>query len=570
MGQEITQFVKENIMRSDRMKKGVNRAPHRSLMKALGLTDKEIYQPIIGIASSANEIIPGHMHLKTIEEAVKAGVRMAGGTPMQFSTIGICDGIAMDHEGMYYSLPSRDLIADSVEIVAKGAPFDGLVFVSNCDKITPGMLMAMGRLNIPSIIISGGPMMAGCYQGKSIDLVSVFEAVGSLSVGKIDEREFKEIENRACPGAGSCAGLFTANSMNSLSEALGVALPGNGTIPAVDSGRIRLAKEAGMQVMKLVEKDIKPRDIVTADSFYNTVAVDVALGGSTNTTLHLPAVADSFGIPFSIDLFDELSRKVPHLCHLSPVGNQHIEDLDEAGGVSAIFNRLQELGVLKENALTVSMKSAGEIAGSVKPFNEEIIRPLSNPYHKEGGLAVLYGNLAEHGSIVKQSGVPEGLRKHEGPAVVYEDGERASEDILAGKIKRGDVVIIRYEGPKGGPGMREMLSPTSALVGVGLINDVVLITDGRFSGGSTGAVIGHVSPEAADGGLIAVVKNGDTVRFDLENRKLELLIGEEEIKKRYESLEIKEKDLGHGFLGRYAHYVQSANTGAVLRKPDEK
>ena len=557
-------------MRSDQMKKGNNRAPHRSLMKALGLTDKEIYQPIIGIASSANEIIPGHIHLKSIEDAVKAGVRMAGGTPMQFSTIGICDGIAMDHEGMYYSLPSRDLIADSVEIVAKGAPFDGLVFISNCDKITPGMLIAMGRLNIPSILISGGPMMAGCYQGKSIDLVSVFEAVGSYSVGSIDEDYFKEIENRACPGAGSCSGLFTANSMNSLAEALGVALPGNGTIPAVDARRIRLGKEVGMQVMKLVERDVKPRDIVTTDSFYNAVAVDVALGGSTNTTLHLPAIADSFGIPFSIDLFDELSRKVPHLCHMSPVGDQHIEDLDEAGGVSAVFNRLQELGVLKEDTLTASLKSAGEIASSVKPFNEDVIRPLSNPYHKEGGLAVLYGNLASAGSVVKQSGVPESLKFHEGPAVVYEDGELASKDILAGKIKRGDVIVIRYEGPRGGPGMREMLSPTSALVGVGLLNDVVLITDGRFSGGSTGAVIGHVSPEAADGGLIAVVQNGDTIRLDLEGRKLELLVSDEEIKQRYENLEIKEKDFGQSFLGRYAHFVQSANTGAILRKPGDK
>ena len=554
-------------MRSDRMKKGVERAPHRSLLKALGLTDKEISQPIIGIASSANEVIPGHMHLKTIEDAVKAGIRMAGGTPMAFSTIGICDGLAMDHEGMYYSLPSRDVIADSVEIVATGTPFDGIVFISNCDKITPGMLMAMGRLNVPSIIISGGPMMAGVYDGKAIDLVSVFEAVGSYSHGEIDMNELKAIENNACPGAGSCSGLFTANSMNALSEALGVSLPGNGTIPAVDSARIRLAKETGMQVMKLVERDLKPRDIVTEDAFYNAVSVDLAMGGSTNTTLHLPAIANSFDVPFSIDLFDKLSKKVFHLCNLSPVGSHHIEDLHRAGGISALLNRVQNLGVLKEESLSVSMRSIGEIASASISLDEDVIRPIDNPYHSEGGIAVLYGNLAENGAIVKIAGVPNSLREHSGPAVVFDDGELASKMILEGKIKKGDVIVIRYEGPRGGPGMREMLSPTAALVGMGLIEDVVLITDGRFSGGSTGAVIGHLSPEAADGGLIAIVNNGDTIKVDFNKRTLNLDLTEEVIMDRFENLVVKQKDPGNSFLGRYSHFVQSAYTGAILRRP---
>lgn len=554
-------------MRSDRMKKGVERAPHRSLLKALGLTDTEIAQPIIGVASSANEVIPGHMHLKSIEDAVKAGIRMAGGTPMAFSTIGICDGLAMDHEGMYYSLPSRDVIADSIEIVGTGTPFDGMVFISNCDKITPGMMMAMGRLNVPSILISGGPMMAGAYDGKVLDLVSVFEAVGSFSNGKIDLDELKAIENNACPGAGSCSGLFTANSMNALSEALGVSLPGNGTIPAVDSARIRLAKETGMQVMKLVERNIKPRDIVTADSFFNAVAVDLAMGGSTNTTLHLPAIADSFGVPFSIDLFDKLSKKIFHLCNLSPVGSHHIEDLHRAGGISALLNRVLDLGFLKEESLSVSMKSIGEIASSSKSLDEEVIRPVDRPYHDEGGIAVLYGNLAENGAIVKIAGVSDSIRVHSGPAVVYDDGELASKEILAGKIKKGDVIVIRYEGPKGGPGMREMLSPTAALVGMDLIEDVVLITDGRFSGGSTGAVIGHLSPEAAEGGLIAIVNNGDTIKVDFNKRTLDLDLSVEEIKKRFENFIIKRKDLGNSFLGRYSHFVQSAYTGAVLRRP---
>ncbi len=559
-------------MRSDMMKLGAKRAPHRSLMKALGLTDREIAGPIIGIASSASELIPGHMHLSEIENAVKAGIRMAGATPMRFSTIGICDGIAMDHRGMYYSLPSRELIADSIEIVAEGHPFDGIVFVSNCDKITPGMLIAMGRLNIPSILISGGPMLAGSYRGKSLDLVSVFEAVGRHAQGEIDDEELANIEGCACPGAGSCAGLFTANSMNSLAEVMGLALPGNGTIPAVHSARIRLAKESGLAIGKLVEKNIRPRDIVTADTFHNAVAADLALGGSSNTTLHLPAIASAFEVDFSIDLFDTLGRRVPHLCNLSPVGCHHIQDLEDAGGIGAILSRLNEMGELKREARSVLDRSMGEIADAAKVYDTEVIRPLDKPYHAEGGLAVLRGSLAPDGAVVKLAGVPSALRVHEGPAVVFEDGELATEAILAGKIKEGDVVIIRFEGPKGGPGMREMLSPTSALVGMGLIEKVVLITDGRFSGGSTGAVIGHVSPEAANGGSIANVEPGDRILIDFNRRVLDLLVDDKELDKRRRNAEgagaagREQKHHPDGYLSRYSIFVGSAAEGAVYRR----
>jgi dihydroxy-acid dehydratase len=549
------------------MKLGAKRAPHRSLMKALGLTDREIAAPIIGIASSGSELIPGHMHLEQIEDAVKAGIRMAGATPMRFSTIGVCDGIAMDHRGMYYSLPSRELIADSIEIVAEGHPFDGIVFVSNCDKITPGMLMAMGRLNIPSLLISGGPMLAGSYRGRHLDLVSVFEAVGRHARGEMDDQELAAVEGCACPGAGSCAGLFTANSMNSLAEALGVALPGNGTVPAVHAGRIRLAKETGMAVVRLVEEGIAPRDIVTADSFHNAVAADLALGGSSNTTLHLPAIAKTFGIDFSIDLFDTLGRKVPHLCNLSPVGSHHIQDLEEAGGIGAILYRLNQLGQLRRSAKTVLGISIGEIADKSSVYDEEVIRPLDRPYHKEGGLAVLRGSLAPDGAVVKLAGVPEALRVHQGPAVVFEDGELATGAILDGTVKEGDVVVIRYEGPKGGPGMREMLSPTSALVGMGLIEKVVLITDGRFSGGSTGAVIGHVSPEAANGGPVALVKQGDQIMVDFNRRSLDLLVEDDELARRKEDrAPEKEKHNPDGYLSRYSVFVGSAAEGAVYRR----
>jgi len=553
-------------MRSDLMKKGVERTPHRSLFKALGFTDDEISRPIIGIANSSNEIIPGHIHLKSLTEAVKAGIRMAGGTPMEFSTIGICDGIAMDHRGMKFSLPSRELISDSVELVANATPFDGLVLVSNCDKITPGMLMAMGRLNIPSVFVSGGPMLAGSYKGKPIDLVTAFEAVGSYNLGEISDKELNDIENLACPGAGSCSGLFTANSMNALSEALGLSPRGNGTVPAVYSERIRIGKEAGRLVVSLVEENIKPTSIVSKDSFVNAVAVDLALGGSTNTVLHLKAIADAFNIDFNIDIFDELGRKVPHICNLSPVGNHHIQDLDEAGGVYGVLKRLEEKNLIKGNARTIYQKPIKELINNTIIYGDDVIRSLENPYHENGGLAVLYGNIAKNGAIAKLSGVPEKMLYHKGKAIVFEDGESASERILAGDIKEGAIVIIRYEGPKGSPGMREMLSPTAALVGMGLIDRVALITDGRFSGGSKGAVIGHVSPEAAEKGVIAVVENGDIVEIDFNNRKINLLLDENEINRRLEKLENFKSKENNQLLKRYSHFVCSADRGAVFDK----
>jgi len=553
-------------MRSDRIKKGDIRAPHRALLKALGLTDPELVRPMIGVASSWNEIIPGHMHLKQVEEAVKAGILMAGGTPMTFSTIGICDGIAMDHEGMYYSLPTRELIADSIEAVAMGIPFDGIVMISNCDKITPGMLMAMGRLNIPAILVSGGPMLAGKHKGKAVDIVTVFEAVGRCKAGLMSQEEFKEIEDGACPGAGSCAGLFTANSMNALSEALGLSLRGNGTIPAVQSERLRLAKRSGMQVVELAIKGIKSRDIVNMSSFKNAISVDLALGGSTNTVLHLMAIAKSFGYDLPINLFDEISRKTPHLCNLSPVGDHYIQDLHYAGGVYAVMNRLLEKGLIQSEIQTVYQEPFQEIVKGSEVLNEEVIRPLTDPYHNEGGIAILYGNLAPKSAVVKQSGVPEKMRKHEGPAVVFENGEVATSEILAGRIKKGDVIVIRYEGPKGGPGMREMLSPTSALVGMGLISDVVLLTDGRFSGGSIGAVIGHISPEAAEGGLIAIVENDDIIEIDIDKRQINLKIEVDVIERRLGSLKPFTPKTKHGMLKRYSQFVQSAHTGAVFKE----
>jgi len=553
-------------MRSDVAKKGIERTPHRSLLKAIGITDREIERPFIGIVSSENEIIPGHVHLGKVVEAVKSGVRMMGGVPFVFSTIGICDGIAMDHKGMKFSLPSREIIADSIEIVANGFPFDGLVFVSNCDKITPGMLIAMGRLNVPSVLISGGPMLAGSYKGRKIDLITVFEAVGKYRTGEIDDEELLNIENFACPGAGSCAGLFTANSMNALSEALGVALKGNGTIPAVHAERIRLAKEAGEVVMKLVEKNIKPRDIVTRESFINAISTDIAMGGSTNTVLHLKAIAESFDIELDIDLFDKLSKKIPHICNLSPVGPHHIQDLHDAGGVYGVLKRLKENDLLNERALTVYLEPIGELVENASIYNEEVIRPFNNPYHTEGGLGILYGNLAPEGAVIKLAGVPSKMKYHIGPAIVFDDGELATKAILEGKVKKGDVVVIRYEGPKGGPGMREMLSPTSAIVGMRLIEDVALITDGRFSGGSHGAVIGHVSPEAAEKGPIAIVKNGDKIEIDIENRQINLLIDEKEMEKRLSELENYVPKIEEDVLKRYSYFVQSASKGATFRK----
>ncbi|MDD4996641.1 MAG: dihydroxy-acid dehydratase [Syntrophales bacterium] len=552
-------------MRSDRMKKGLERAPHRSLFKALGLTDREIEQPMIGIANSANEVIPGHLHLHQVSEAVKAGVRMAGGTPLEFFTIGVCDGIVMGHEGMKYSLSSRELIADSVESMAMAYPFDGLVLIPNCDKIIPGMLMAAARLNIPTIVISGGPMLSGIFQRKKIDLIKVFEFVGSAKVGAMTMDELREAEGCACPGIGSCAGMFTANSMNCLTESLGLGLPGNGTIPAVFAERIRLAKEAGMQVMDLVERGITPSAILTAKAFENALTVDMAFGGSTNTSLHLPAIAREAGVPLTLKTFNAFSDKTPHICSMSPGGPHDLAELHEAGGIQALMGELARGGLIHADALTVTGKTVGENLAGKKVRDSEVIRPLTNPYHAEGGLAVLFGNLAPEGAVVKRSAVDDTMLRHTGPARVYDSEEPAMQAILDGKIKPGDVVVIRYEGPKGGPGMREMLSPTSALVGIGRDRDVALLTDGRFSGGSKGAAIGHISPEAAEGGPIAVIREGDRIEIDIPGKKLNLLISDEELKARLARWKPMKREL-KGYLKRYAALVRSAHTGATFEQ----
>jgi dihydroxy-acid dehydratase len=545
------------------MKKGLERAPHRSLFKALGLMDEEIVRPMIGIANSANEVIPGHLHLHQLSDAVKAGIRMAGGTPLEFFTIGICDGIIMGHQGMKYSLSSRELIADSIESMAMAYPFDGLVLIPNCDKIIPGMMMAAARLNIPTILVSGGPMLAGEFHGREIDLITVFESVGKVKVGEMTEKDLKEVEGCACPGVGSCAGMFTANSMNCLAEVLGLALPYNGTIPAVFAERIRLAKKTGMQVMELVKKNIKPSQILTKKSFENAVTVDMAFGGSTNTSLHLPAIAREAGIRLSLQTFNKISDKTPHLCNMSPGGPHHIQALHQAGGIPALMKELSRGGLIHQDPLTVTGKSIEENLKGKKILNPEVIHPFEKPYHPTGGLAVLFGNLAPEGAVVKQSAVDEVMLKHRGPARVFDSEEEAIKIILNRKIQKGEVVVIRYEGPKGGPGMREMLAPTSAIVGVGRDRDVALLTDGRFSGGSRGAAIGHISPEAAEGGPIAVVKNGDQIEIDIPGRKLNLLISKDELKKRLSKWKPPRKEL-KGYLKRYAKLVTSANTGATL------
>ncbi len=552
-------------MRSDLMKKGLEKAPHRSLFKALGLTDEEIRRPLVGIANSANEIIPGHIHLDKIVEAVKAGVRMAGGTPIEFSTIGVCDGIAMNHEGMKYSLASRELIADSIEVMAIAHPFDALVLVPNCDKIVPGMLMATMRLNIPSIVISGGPMLAGKFSGRAVDLISVFEGVGRVARGEWTEKQLKELEDCACPGWGSCAGMFTANSMNCLAEALGMALPGNGTIPAVSAARMRLAKLTGLKVMELLRKNLRPRTIATLNAFKNAMAVDMALGCSTNTVLHLPAIAHEAGIELNLDLFNTVSDQTPHLCFLSPAGPHHVEDLDAAGGVPAVMSELTKLKLIDTQVMTATgLKLAQNLKG-IKVKDYTVIRSIKDPYHKEGGLAILRGNLAPKGAVVKQSAVAPEMMVNEGTAIVFDSEEEAMEGILKGRVKPGHVVVVRYEGPKGGPGMREMLSPTSAIAGMGLDKEVALITDGRFSGGSRGAAIGHVSPEAAEGGLIALVKNGDRILIDIPKKKLTLLVSKEEINRRRQMWRPPEPKIKSGYVARYAQMVTSAGTGAILK-----
>jgi len=550
-------------MRSDRMKKGLERAPHRSLFKALGLTDREIQQPMIGIANSANEVIPGHLHLQQLSDAVKAGIRMAGGTPLEFYTIGICDGIIMGHEGMKYSLSSRELIADSVESMAMAYPFDGLVLIPNCDKIVPGMMMAAARLNIPTILISGGPMMAGEFQGKEIDLATVFEAVGKVKAGGLTPGELKEMEGCACPGVGSCAGMFTANSMNCLAEVLGIALPYNGTIPAVFADRIRLAKESGIQIMDLVKKNLLPSKILTRKAFENAIAVDMAFGGSTNTSLHLPAIAREAGIPLPLQTFNRISDQTPHLCNMSPGGPFHLQDLHRAGGIPALMAELNRKKMIHKDVMTVTGKTVGENIKGKKRLNSEVIRPLEKPYHATGGLVALFGNLAPEGAVVKRSAVDESMLKHRGPARVFESEEEALKAILAKKFRKGEVLVIRYEGPKGGPGFREMLAPTSAIVGVGRDRDVALLTDGRFSGASRGAAIGHISPEAAEGGPIAMVRNGDMIEIDIPNKKLNLLVSDSELKRRFSQWKPRKKEL-KGYLSRYARLVTSAHTGAIF------
>ncbi len=550
-------------MRSNLMKLGLEKYPHRSLFKAMGLTDKEIDQPIIGVANSFNEFIPGHIHLDKITRAVKAGVRLAGGTPLEFGVIGVCDGLAMHHQGMKYSLPSRELIADSIEIMATAHPVDGLVLVCNCDKIIPGMLMAALRLNIPAILISGGPMLAGRFQGEDVDLITVFEGVGAVKAGKMGEDDLKALAECACPGCGSCAGMFTANSMNCLSEALGMALPGNGTIPAVMAERLRLAKQAGMQILKLVEKQLTPDKILTEKAFRNALAVDMALGCSTNTVLHVPAIAREAGIDLSLDLFNKISNRTPHLCSMSPGGRHHLEDLDQAGGVPAVLKTLMDGGLVSGAPMTATGRTVAENLAPVEVLDPEVIRPLSDPYHSQGGIAILRGNLAPEGAVVKQSAVDEKMLVNEGRARVFGSEEEATQAILGGRIKAGDIVVIRYEGPKGGPGMREMLTPTSAIAGMGLDKEVALLTDGRFSGGTRGAAIGHISPEAAEGGPIALVKEGDRIKIDIPGKTLTLMVPEAELAQRKAAWEAPEPKIKHGYAGRYSHVVSSGSKGAV-------
>ncbi len=553
-------------MRSDVMKKGIEKSPHRSLLKAMGYTSEEIARPLIGIANSANEIIPGHIHLDRISQAVKDGVRMAGGTPIEFSTIGVCDGLAMNHEGMKYSLASRELIADSVEVMARAHPFDALVLIPNCDKIIPGMLMAMLRLNIPALMVSGGPMLTGRWQGKNVHLISVFEGVGQVKAGKMKARDLLDLEEEACPGCGSCAGMFTANSMNCLTEAIGLGLPGNGTIPAVAAARIRLAKQAGVKVMELLAKNIRPRDIATKAAFRNAIAVDMALGCSTNTVLHVPAMAHEARLALPLVLFNQISKKTPHLCNLIPAGPHSLQDLDEAGGIPALMAELTKIKALDTRVLTVTGSSLEQNLKGRAVRNPEVIRPVTSPYHAEGGIAVLYGNLAPEGSVVKQSAVASEMMVHQGPARVYNSEQEAQKAILGKKIRPGDVVVIRYEGPKGGPGMQEMLSPTSAIIGMGLGGEVALITDGRFSGGTQGAAIGHVSPEAAAGGPIALVREGDLIEIDIPGKKLSLRVPEKTLRERRKAWRPPAPKIKSGYAYRYAQLVTSGSTGAVFKE----
>jgi len=552
-------------MRSDVVKKGVIRAPHRSLLKALGITDEEMKRPFIGVAQAANEIIPGHLHLKRIAQAAKDGIRMAGGIPFEFSTIGICDGIAMNHEGMKYPLPSRELIADSIEVMAKAHAFDALVLVPNCDKIVPGMIMGALRVNIPTILISGGPMLAGFYQGKNIALSNVFEAVGKFQTHSISEKELKEVEDYACPGVGSCAGLYTANSMNIFAEAVGIALPGNGTIPAVDARRIRLAKHAGMKIMELLKKDIKFLDIISKKAIENAITVEMALGGSSNTMLHALAIAFEAGIPFDIDDFNHIREQVPQLCSLSPAGGYHIQDLDKAGGISALIKELSKKKIINLGEITVSGQNIGQNVENAHILDNKVIRTIENSYNPKGGIVFLKGNLAPQGGVVKSSAVHPDMLKHQGPARVFNSEEESTKAILEGKIKKGDVIVIRYEGPKGGPGMREMLTATSAIAGMGLDKDVALITDGRFSGATRGASIGHIAPEAAMGGPIAIIEEGDIIEIDIPEKRLNIKLEEDEINERLKRLKVPESKVKSGYLKYYTDLVGSADKGAIRK-----
>lgn len=553
-------------LRSDTIKLGLEKAPHRSLFKAIGLTDEEIARPIIGIVNSHNDIVPGHINLDKIAAAVKAGVLLAGGTPLEFHTIAVCDGIAMNHIGMKYSLGSRELIADAVEIMATAHAFDGLVFIPNCDKVVPGMLMAAARLNIPAVFVSGGPMLAGRAGDKWVTLTQVFEGVGAAVAGNLTAKALCELEEGACPTCGSCAGMFTANSMNCLTEALGMGLPGNGTIPAVYSERIRLAKTAGMKIMTLVERDIKPRDIMTEAAFLNAMRLDMAIGCSTNSVLHLMAIAHEAGVSIDLNLFNEISASTPNLCRLSPAGHHHMEDLYRAGGIQALFHELDKIGLINGAALTVTGNVVRDNIKEAAVNDYDVIRPVEQPYSFSGGLAMLFGNLAPEGAVVKKSAVAAEMMQHKGPARVFDSEEQAVEAILKQAIQPGDVIVIRYEGPKGGPGMREMLTPTSAIAGMGLDKEVALITDGRFSGATRGASIGHVSPEAASGGLIGLVEEGDLIEIDIPECRLQLLVDEPIIEERKSLWKEPEARIKTGYMKRYAQMVQSASTGAILKE----
>jgi len=551
-------------MRSDTIKRGITRSPQRAILKCLGLTDSDFEKPFIAIVNSHSEIVPGHMHLRQLAEHVKQGVRSAGGVPFEFNTIAVCDGLTMGHMGMHYSLPSRELIADSVEVMVQANQFDGMVLITNCDKITPGMLMAAARLNIPTIVVTGGPMLSGRLKGRIVDVTTIFEAIGEVKAGKLSLDELKMIEDKAFPGCGSCNGMYTANTMACITEALGMSLPGCATALAVSSAKLRIAKESGEKIVELVRKNIKPRDIMTKKAFENAVVVDLALGGSTNTVLHLKAIAKEAGVDLPLSVFDNYGRKVPHLCDMRPAGPHDIQELDDAGGIPALMKELKQF--LHSDVLTVTGKTVWENIKDAIVYNREVIRPLRNPIQSEGGLGILYGNLAPKGAVVKLSAVPRKMLRHAGPAKVYDSEEEAVKAILDGKIVGGDVVVIRYEGPKGGPGMREMLSPTATITGMGLAESVALVTDGRFSGASRGLCIGHVSPEAAEGGPIAALKNGDVIEIDLPERRINVKLGEEVIKERLACWKPKPPKICSGYIQRYVCLVGSADEGGVFKE----